>query len=315
MTEPSDLDRSAVRRQFDRRLAQPDPADFVFREVEHRMFERLDLVRLSPSRVLDIGCGTGQGTRQLRARWPAAEVVGVDFSLPRLQQAAAAERPDGSSRAGTWIQGMTRRLLGRQQAPVLEGLCLQVAADAHQLPLADACADLIWSNLAMHWFDDVPTAFAEWYRVVRPDGLLMFSALGVDSLIELRAAGAGLPVFPDMHDVGDALVAAGFSEPVMDTERFTVTWRDARRMLTELRGLGGNALRSRPPGLSTPRQFAAAIEQLERLATPPGAQPAAALSVSFEIIFGHAWCAPRKRRTDGYMPIEFRPSGRSPSKA
>lgn len=286
------------------------------------MFERLDLVRLSPHRVLDVGCGTGHGVRRLRARWPSAEVIGMDFSLPRLRLAAAAERPAGVRGTSAWMQGLARRLLGQDAQAPFPGLSRQVAADAHHLPLADACVDLIWSNLVMHWFDDVPAAFAEWYRVIRPDGLLMFSALGVDSLVELRAAGVSLPVFPDMHDVGDALVAAGFSEPVMDTERLTVTWRDAATLLAELRGLGGNPRRGRARGLSTPRQLAAALARLESAGasspasgadSAPGPAQASGprLSVTFEVIFGHAWCAPRKRRTDGYAPIEFRPSGRS----
>jgi malonyl-CoA O-methyltransferase len=290
-----------VRRQFDRRATRPDPADFLLREVERRMFERLDLVRLQPSRLVDVGCGLGDGVRRLRARWPQAEALGIDLSPRRIAQARAMDRPG----LGTWAQSLARRLTLRSDAPASGGpLARYIAGDAHRLPLSDASVDLVWSNLAFHWFDDVPAALAEWYRVIRPDGLLMFSALGVDSLAELRRAGLALPTLPDLHDVGDALVAAGFAEPVMDVERLTVTWTEPARMLAELRGLGGDARRGRPRGLATPGRRDRA---LAGLAAPlRGGDPAAPLSVSFELVYGHAWCGARKRLPGGYAPIEFR---------
>jgi malonyl-CoA O-methyltransferase len=301
MPEPSDLDRSAVRRQFDRRSARQDPAEFLLREVERRMFERLDLVRLEPSRILDVGCGLGDGVRRLRARWPQAEALGIDLSPRRVAQARALDRPG----LGAWAQGLARRLTGRGGVPAPAGpLARYLVGDAHRLPLADASADLVWSNLAFQWFDDVPAAIAEWYRVIRPEGLLMFSAFGVDSLAELRRAGVALPALPDLHDIGDALVAAGFADPVMDVERLTITWTDPARMLAELRALGGDARRGRPRGLATPRRRDRALAALaSRLRA---GDPAAALSTSVELVYGHAWCGARKKRLDGYAPVEFR---------
>jgi malonyl-CoA O-methyltransferase len=305
MPEPSDLDRTAVRRQFDRRATQPDPADFLLREVERRMFERLELIRLEPDRLVDVGCGFGDGVRRLRARWPKAEALGIDLSPRRVARAEALDRPG----LGAWAQGMARRLTGRADARSPGApLARYVVGDAHRLPLADASVDLVWSNLAFHWFDDVPAVLREWYRVIRPDGLLMFTSLGVDSLAELRGAGLPLPALPDLHDIGDALVAAGFAEPVMDVERLAVTWTDPARMLAELRGLGGDARRTRPRGLATPRRRERALAGLA--AHLRGADPAAPLTVGVELVYGHAWCGPRKRLPDGYSPIEFRAAPR-----
>jgi malonyl-CoA O-methyltransferase len=304
MPDPSDLDRSAVRRQFDRRADVPDPGDFLLREVERRMLERLDLVRVSPERILDVGCGLGDGVRRLRGRWTAAEVVGVDHSSRRVARAASIDRPS----LGAWAQGLKRRLTGRPADPGASGpLGRYLVGDAHCLPVAPNSVDLVWSNLALHWFDDVPAAIGEWYRVIRPGGLLMFSAFGVDTLAEVRALGLGLPALPDMHDIGDALVAAGFAEPVMDTERLSVTWTDPARLVADLRGLGGDARRSRPAGLATPRRRDAALAGLRALGRPPrGTEPAVPMSVGFELIYGHAWCGARKKLPDGYAPIEFR---------
>jgi malonyl-CoA O-methyltransferase len=305
MPEPSVLDRAAVRRQFDRRAGTADAADFLLREVERRMLERLDLVRLQPARILDVGCGFGDGLRRLRGRWPQAEAIGVDLSLRRVARAAAIDRPG----LGAWAQGLARRLAGRAATASGAGpLARYLVGDAHALPIASDAVDLVWSNLALHWFDDVPAAIAEWYRAVRPGGLLMFSALGVDTLVELRAAGLRRPPLPDMHDVGDALVGAGFADPVMDTERLTVTWSDPARLLAELRALGGDPSRGRARGLATPRRRDRALAALATRLR--GSAPEAPMAVTFEVIHGHAWCGERKKRGDGWAPIAFRPAQR-----
>lgn len=299
--EPSDLDRSSVRRQFDRRADAADPGGFLLREVERRMFERLDLVTLRPARVLDVGCGLGDGLRRLRGRWPQAEAIGVDLSPRRAARAAAIDRPP----AAGWAQGLARRLAGRA-AGANAPLGRYVAGDAHRLPLPADSVDLVWSNLAFHWFDDVPAAIAEWYRVLRPGGLLMFSALGVDALAELRAAGLRTPALPDLHDVGDALAGAGFADPVMDAERLAVTWTDPARLLADLRALGGDARRGRARGLATP---AARERSLAELATRlRGGDPCAPMAVGFELVYGHAWIGERKRLAGGWAPLEFRPA-------
>jgi malonyl-CoA O-methyltransferase len=307
MPAPSDLDRSAIRRQFDRRVVVPDPADFLLREVERRMLERLDLIRLEPSRVLDVGCGLGDGVRRLRTRWPRAEVVGLDLSPRRAARAAMLDRPP----PGAWVQTLARRLTGRASTSAVGPMGRYVAGDAHQLPFPSECIDLLWSNLAFQWFDDAPAAIGEWARVLRPGALLMFSAFGVDTLRELRRIGLELPPLPDMHDIGDGLVAAGFAEPVMDTERLTVTWRDADRMVAELRALGGDARRARRRPLATRRRRDESLRQA--VAQLRGDDPQGVLSVSVEVIYGHAWTPMAGKRRDGWTPIAFhaaRPPGR-----
>ena len=304
MPEPSDLDRSAVRRQFDRRAGPADPADFLLREIEQRMFERLDLVKLQPARLLDVGCGFGDGVRRLRGRWPAAQAIGVDLSARRVARAASIDSPP---RAG-WALGWARRLAGCAAQASGGPMARYLAGDAHRLPFAADTFDLLWSNLAFHWFDDVPAAIAEWHRVLRPGGLLMFSTLGVDSLRELRNAGWPTPVLPDLHDVGDVLVGAGFAEPVMDAERLQVTWSDPARLFAELRALGGDARRRRRRGLATPRMRARALADLP--ARLGAAVPSTTIPVTFEVVYGHAWIGERKRRADRWAPIEFRSSAR-----
>ncbi len=144
-------------------------------------------------------------------------------------------------------------------------------ADAHALPLADASVDLIWSNLALHWFAAPERAVGEWYRVARPGGLAHFSFFGVDTLAELRALGARMMAFHDLHDIGDLLAAAGFADPVMDSERLTLTWAGPQALLGDLHALGGNALRGRFRGLLGRGHRPAGCTRSKRCAAPTGA--------------------------------------------
>ena len=222
------------------------------------MQERLDLVKLAPRRVLDAGSGPPQ--RLFAARYPKAQAIALDFSLAMLQS------------------GKRRWFETSRPNP----LC----ADLAKLPLADGSIDLAWSNMALHWLADPLAALRELHRVLAAEGLLMFSTLGPDTLKELRAAAgeARMHAFADMHDLGDMLVACGFSAPVMDMEMLTITYRNADALLSDLRASGQTSARAdRSRGLAG-RGFT------ERLRASLGAAP----SASFEVVYGHAWkVAPR----------------------
>ena len=272
------LSLSAVRRQFDRRAPRAADADFLHREVEARMVDRLDPVRINPSRVLDAGCGYGAGLSILGERYPEALVVGADLSV------AMADRANRKH---------PQRV---------------VTADLQALPFANARVDLVWSNLALHWCPDPGAALAEWSRVLRADGLLMFSAYGVDSFKELRRLGWSTQRFPDMHDLGDALIRTGFSAPVMDMEPLTLTWRDPNRAWADLRALGGHALEARSRGLSgrmRKQQWLETLSQGAQEAEDPGT-----FSVTIELIYGHAWCSPASKLEPGTARVEFVRRGR-----
>ncbi len=293
MLSPPDIDPSAVRRQFARRAKQAPRADFLLREVESRMLERLSLVRLEPRTIVDVGCGRGEGILALKRQYPQARLVGVDASPGVVQAARQALAPPS--------RGFFARMRRKEGDPI----AALVAGDAHALPLANASVDLVWSNLALHWFRSPQKAIEEWYRVMRPGALLDFSFFGVDTLAELRALGARTMSFHDMHDIGDVLLAAGFSEPVMDMQRLTLTWQTPRALLDDVRSLGGNALRSRFRGLLGRRAQQEWLRAIESMRDDDGL-----IRCSAELVFGHAWCPERKRRADGLASIEFHPRPR-----
>lgn len=260
---------------FARAAPSYDSAAVLAREVGRRMGERLEYVRLTPRRCADIGCATGDGVRLLQQRYPAAQALALDYALPML--ATVRER------AGWWA-----RLRG--QAPAC------VNADVRALPLAAGSLDLVWSNLMLHWLPDLRPAFAELQRVLAVDGLLHFAMLGPDTLRELRTLGAPIPAFPDMHDIGDLLVAAGFADPVMEMEMLTLTYPTPRVFLADQRRLG---VRDALLGRLSWRQWREVFAAWER---QDGQLPA-----RFEIVYGHAWKTAPRQTEDGRAIMRFQP--------
>jgi len=267
------LDVTQVRRAFDRAAdAQPDPAALQ-REVERRMAERLDYIRIEPRHVLDAGCGAGDGLALLRRRYPGAELLGVDLSRGMVRVAA---------RSGSLAQRALRLLGGAARH------CL--CADFARLPLRSGSVDMVWSNLALAWAMDPLAALREFHRVVAADGLLMFSSYGPDTLKELRAAFATgsrehhVHEFVDMHDLGDMLIESGFAAPVMDMEVITLTYADVDALVRDLRSSGQTCAASdRLRGLTGRaawRRMRGAYETERK----NGKLPA-----TVEVIYGHAW--------------------------
>jgi len=268
-----EIDARAARRRFDRAAASYVAAARLELEVGARMLERLDVVRLAPGRILDAGAGPAPQAAELARRYPGARLVALDFSLPMLARARGA-------------LGWLHRLRGRGP--------LAVCGALEHLPLAPASVELAWSNMALHWAADAPAALGELARVLAPGGLLMFSTLGPDTLKELREAigEARVHRFADMHDLGDALLAAGFAAPVMDMEMLTLTYADPARLAADLRASGQTlARRDRARGLA-PRGLRSAIA-------------AASASASIEVIYGHAWKGEPRKSADGHSIVRF----------
>lgn len=280
------VDAAQVGRRFSRIAGVYDRGDFFAREVDRRMQERLDYVRLTPGRIVDLGCSRGASLAGLAARFPAAEVLALDNSQAML---VAGREPRPSWQR---LLGLGRR--GGQR----------ICGDVERLPLAGGSAGLLWSNLVLHWLDNPLPALAEAHRVLEVGGLLMFSTLGPDTLHELRSAFsdgyAHTQRFTDMHDLGDMLVECGFSDPVMDMEVITLTYDSVDALFAELRAAGSScAMKARRHGLTPPGRLAAMRQAYERLRSD-GRLPA-----TFEVIYGHAWKAPPRQTADGRAIIRF----------
>lgn len=270
------LDRARIRHNFGRAASTYEQHDALQREVQARLLERLDVYPKTPARVLDVGAGTGRGSAQLKKRWPKAQVIAADLALPMLHAARA-------------HQGLLRPFQ-------------RVCAEATALPLPDHSVDLLHSNLCFQWIDDLQALFGECVRVLRPGGLLVFSSFGPDTLKELRAAWAAVDQhshvgrFLDMHDVGDAMLAAGLRDPVLDVDRYTLTYSEPRALLKELKGLGAtHADRARGHHLTGKANYRGMLAAYEAMRVD-GRIPA-----TWEVVTAHAWGPPpgQARRTTG----------------
>jgi len=255
-----------------RRVAVPESQE-ILDAIAARLFERLSLLKLSPATILDLGTGDARHLAQLQQLFKGAAVVGADLSLSRLRQASGKRR--------FW-----------QKKPLLA--CFDASAP---LPIPDNSIDLVVSNMMLPWLDDARPLVAEINRVLVKDGAYFISTAGPDTLIELRRAWAAVDdsehinLFLDMHDVGDLMVSSGMADPVMDTERITVTYSSVDALLNELAGLGFvNVLHGRRQGLT-----AASVRR--RLAANYPLNEAGGIDATLELVTAHGWSGPLNRKT------------------
>lgn len=291
------IDKARARRSFGRAADTYDAAAILQKMVREEMLGRLDLVKLNPSVILDAGCGTGLASHALQKRYTHAQVLSLDFAYPMLQKTRSTRRQAG------FLDQLKHLISGNKD----NLLC----ADIESLPLADGSVGLVWSNLAVQWCNDLDKALAEFHRVMQPESLLMFSTFGPDTLRELRTATdaasgnsyTSVSRFIDMHDIGDALVRAGFSAPVLDVERFTLTYDDVKSVMRDLKSIGAhNATDGRARGLMGKTHFSRLAQSYEQF-RHNGKLPA-----TFEVVYAHAWRGQDKVNLgDGVSPISFKP--------
>lgn len=291
--------KRAIRRSFERAAKTYDEAAFLQQEVARRLDDHLEGVKIDPGLILDAGCGTGFAFDLLKSRFPDARVIGLDIAEAMLRQARGRH-----GQAGGW-----RRWLGRfsPDAGRFNPLC----ADMERLPLAGNSIDLVWSSLALQWVDDLESAFRGVHRVLKPGGLFLFASFGPDTLKELRAASGGIDAQPhvnsfiDMHDVGDALVHAGFSHPVMEMEHLTLTYEELIGLMRDLKAIGAHTVKQDAEqraarGLMGKAAWRRLTENYERFRRE-GRLPA-----TYEVVYGHAWAGAKDRLEDGRQVIQFR---------
>lgn len=263
-SRPGALNARHVRRRFDRVATTFGGADFVHRRAAEGMLERMAPMQADPRLILDAGSASGAASRTLAARFRRSRVISLDSSLAMLRQA--------------------KRLRSRF------GRLREVQGDARQLPFRTGSIDLVFANMLLPWIDDGPAFFQDVARILRVGGLFVFSALGPDSLREIRDAwraadgGEHVNMFPDMHDVGDGLGQSGLLEPVLDVDYLTVTYDNLTSLFADLTAAGArNCLSGRRKTLTGRRLFETLRHSLEERIRD------GRLSLPLELVFGHAW--------------------------
>lgn len=267
MSEPDFyVNKSLSRRSFEQAAIAYDEAAILQREVATRLVDRLEYMLIEPGVILDAGVGTGFCTLDLVQRYPKANVIALDIAQAMLEQ--------------------TKSKLNANKS------VHYLACDVEKIALADNSVDLVISSLTVQWCNDYITAFSELKRVLKPGGCILFSSFGPDALKELRHCwykvdnDQHVNSFIDMHHIGDALVQAGFENPVMDTETITVTYNDVYQIMRDLKTIGAhNVLNGRRHSLTGKSRLQAMIAEYETF------RHEGVLPMSYEIVYGHAWVA------------------------
>ncbi|MCW8917265.1 MAG: malonyl-ACP O-methyltransferase BioC [Gammaproteobacteria bacterium] len=278
-------DKRQMRAAFEQSAAHYDAVAILQREVADRLLERLDLLKMTPATILDLGSGTGYCSEKLATHYPRARITALDLADTMVQRSRG--------RFSRW----SRLRRGHQF----------VCGDAEALPFADQSFDMLFSNLTIQWGSDLETTFSEMKRVLRPGGVVLYTTLGPDTLRELRASwaavdeGVHVNTFLDMHDVGDAMLRARLAEPVMDMEHLTITYEEAMTLMRDLKTLGAhNVNPGRRHGLTSPKKLKSVLGAYEQFRRSDGLLPA-----SYEVVYGHAWRAEQEDEASPHSPGEF----------
>lgn len=258
------LSKQLIAQSFTRAADRYDSAAILQRQVGEQLLERLQFIKLEPTRILDIGCGTGLLTQQLQRKYSAAQTIALDIA-----------------------HGMTIYAKEKHIEPNLFFVC----GDTTQIPLPTQSVDLIFSNFTLHWCDDLNAVFAECQRILKPGGLMLFTMLGPSTLTELRQSWAQVDDFKhvhaffDMHDIGDCMLRNQFHDPVMDIDPYVLTYTNVFGLMRDLKDIGAHNLSAgRRLGLTGKEALHSMIRAYERRRTAEGTLPA-----TYEVIFGHAW--------------------------
>jgi len=278
MNPPDFLDLQQVSASFGKAAAEYEKYAHLQQQIADNLLERIQELNLKPQVILDAGSGTGYVARQLAKIYPTAQLYQLDLALPMLKYA--------KNRVTSKFQFFTQ---SKQQF---------ICSDAAFLPIADRRVDLLVSNLMLQWCNQVEQVVSEFARVLQPEGALLFSTFGLDTLQELRSCWAQvddnshLNHFFDMHELGNALFQNGLVNPVMDTEWTVRHYAEVKILMRELKAIGAhNVTADRPRGLMGKQKFSQLIQHYEQYRTSSG------LPATYEIIYGYA----RGRRADYQM--------------
>ena len=247
---------SKIRSTFNGAACNYDDNAFLQSEIANRLAEKLKVISIKPQTIIDLGSGTGLLSNKTAEIFPNANLICVDFA---------------------------------QQSLLKNSQNLKVCANAYELPFASNSVDFIVSNLMMQWCPDLKALFNECFRVLKPEGLILFTTFGPDTLKELKRSwsavdsSAHVNDFIDMHDIGDQMLQSGFQSPIMEMENITLTYEKVLDLMHDLKSIGAQNVGSRSKALTGKTKFKKMIEMYESYRSD-GKLPA-----TYEVIYGHAW--------------------------
>ncbi|HKY70267.1 MAG TPA: malonyl-ACP O-methyltransferase BioC [Gammaproteobacteria bacterium] len=271
MSDCQKISPQLVAKHFRKAAQNYDHHAILQKEIGHRLLSKLALLKEPPSRIIDIGAGTGQHTQSIQQAFPHATLIGLDIALNMMQKAknTVCSLHDSPS----WI-----------------------CANTFALPFPTHTFDLIFSNATLQWCLPLHLALAEWQRILRPKCPIFFSTFGPQTLKELQSSWQAVSkkahtnIFLSLQEVSEALHKAGFQDIVLEREEITITYANVKGLLQDLKGVGShNNHPYKSQGLITPNAWQGMLQAYQTLALPDGQIPA-----TYEILYGHAWTKPKK---------------------
>ena len=247
---------SQVRSSFNKASSIYNENAFLQNEIAKRLAEKLKVISIQPETIIDLGSGTGFLSEKTAKIFPDAQLICVDFA---------------------------------QRSLSMNSQKLKVCADSYQLPLKSNSVDFVVSNLMMQWCSDLKTLFDECHRVLKPQGLILFTTFGPETLKELKRSWSVVDSSPhvnefiDMHDIGDQMIQSGFQSPIMEMEKLTLTYEKVLDLMRDLKGIGAQSVENRSKSLTGKTKFKKMLEMYESY-RENGKIPA-----TYEVIYGHAW--------------------------
>lgn len=269
------IDTKQVRHAFNGAAKNYDVYALLQKTVADRILESFDHIKIKPSLILDLGSGTGYGSRQLKQQFKKAQIYQIDLSTQMLKRS-------------------------REQSSRFFSKNHFLCADAKQIPLPDNSFDLVFSSLMLQWCNDPDVVFAEVHRILKPEGIFLFTSFGPDTLKELRESwrqvdeDVHVNAFKDMHDMGDGLIRNGMDAPVLSTEHLVLTYDKCTQLMRDLKKIGAhNVNQGRRKTLTGKQRLQKVINQYEsfRHASQDNKLPA-----TYEVIYGHAWKAEHDKK-------------------
>ncbi len=253
------LDKRQIRQSFANASHSYDAMASLQRQVGRELIVKLALP--DDGLVVDVGCGTGFFTQQLRDRALLKNVLALDIAMPMLLKA--------------------RQRLSDNAVPLL-------CADAEQLPFASHCLDGLVSNLALQWCLDLDSMFTEVRRVLRANGQFIFSTFAKSALCELKAAWAEVDDYPHVNDfcslfeIKQHMQAAGFVDVQLESRIYQVKYSSVIELMRELKGIGAhNVSPARNKRLTTKGQLQALLAAYPK-------DKDGQITASYEIIYAQA---------------------------
>ncbi|SFV65775.1 Biotin synthesis protein BioC [hydrothermal vent metagenome] len=252
-------EKNQVRLSFNKSATSYNQHGILQKEIANRLFENLQTIKLQPKKILDLGAGTGFLTHQLNNAYKNSQVIALDFA----QESLKINLKNSTNTA--------------------------VCADVYHLPFTDNSIDIITSNLMLQWCSDYQKVFLECFRVLKPNGVFMFSTFGVDTLKELKKSWENVDnnphinQFTDMHLLGDTLLQQGFFSPIIEMENIILTYDKVIDLIQDLKGIGANTVQQRKSGLITPNKFNKMQQNYEQFRVDNK------LPATYEVIYAHGF--------------------------